>query len=172
MTKSPEKNELAILQKGRRLGRIRDEKTGKVEIHYGNLANLKSLFGTETTGAAASLLKAMSTSLLSEHEAFDVHDTAFIEELKPQNMIEATICVQMTATHAHAMRLFLLLEGNKNAKAIDAMTRSLARLQKTFIDQIEVFHRLRSGQTVQKQIVNIAEGGKAIVAGEVNYEKK
>ena len=89
----------------------------------------------------------------------------FIKEGKPTDMIEATLLSLMTVAHAHAMRFATLLANAKSLAERDSAERTMNRLMRTFLAQVEVLQRYRSRNEnkVVFQHVSVREGGQAIV---------
>jgi hypothetical protein len=97
-----------------------------------------------------------------------------IEEMAPQNVIEATLAVQMIATNDAAL-MFLrraTTEGQSLAGA-EASVLGATRLLRLHLDQIEAMQKLKGKAGQQKvtvEHVHVYQGGQAIV-GAVNSAK-
>jgi len=75
------------------------------------------------------------------------------------------LAAQMAATHAAIMRFSRYLAEAESVEQRDSAERTLNKLMRTFVTQVEALKRYRMGgeQTVTVQQVNVSEGGQAIV---------
>ncbi len=85
--------------------------------------------------------------------------------VKPQDVVEANLAVQMAAIHAATMKSAAGLAGSKTWESWDRQERALNRLTRTFAAQVEALKRYRSKgeQRVYVERVNVGERGQAIV---------
>jgi len=88
-----------------------------------------------------------------------------VKGIKPRNQEEAMLAAQMAATHAAIMRFSRYLAEAESVEQRDSAERTLNKLMRTFVTQVEALKRYRMGgeQTVTVQQVNVSEGGQAIV---------
>jgi hypothetical protein len=96
-----------------------------------------------------------------------------VKGIKPRDQIEAMLAAQMAAVHATTMKFFPILAEADHIMHRDSAERTLNRLMRTFVSQMEALKRYRTGgeQTVTVQHVNVGEGGQAIV-GNVTQERR
>ena len=90
---------------------------------------------------------------------------AVIKGIKPRDQIEAMLAAQMAAVHSATMRSACDLAEAESLQHRDSAERTLNKLARTFVSQMEALKRYRMGgeQTVTVQQVNVSEGGQAIV---------
>ena len=88
-----------------------------------------------------------------------------VKGFKPREQIEAMLAAQMAAVHSATMKLFPHLAKAEYLPQRDSAERTLNKLMRTFVTQVEALKRYRTGgeQTVTVQQVNVSEGGQAIV---------
>jgi hypothetical protein len=88
-----------------------------------------------------------------------------VKGIKPRDHIEAMLAAQMAAVHTAAMKFSRLLSDAEYIEHRDSAERTLNKLMRTFVTQIEALKRYQTGgeQTVTVQQVNVGEGGQAIV---------
>ena len=88
-----------------------------------------------------------------------------VKGVKPRDQIEAMLAAQMAAVHSATMKLFPQLAEAEYLPQRDSAERTLNKLMRTFVTQVEALKRYRTGgeQTVTVQQVNVSEGGQAIV---------
>jgi hypothetical protein len=96
-----------------------------------------------------------------------VDSIAALAEYAPRNILEASLAVQLTATHEAAL-LFLkraTLE-NQPSEFVDRIVVRASRLMRLYLEQIEAMQKLKGKATEQKvtvEHVHVHEGGQAIV---------
>jgi hypothetical protein len=88
-----------------------------------------------------------------------------VKGIKPRDQIEAMLAFQMAATHAATMRFFRDLADAQYLEHRDSAERTLNKLMRTFVTQMEALKRYRAAgeQIVTVQHVNVGDGGQAIV---------
>jgi hypothetical protein len=88
-----------------------------------------------------------------------------VKGIKPRDQIEAMLAAQMAAVHSATMKFSRLLSDAEYIEHRDSAERTLNKLMRTFVTQVEALKRYRTGgeQTVTVQQVNVGEGGQAIV---------
>jgi hypothetical protein len=98
---------------------------------------------------------------------------AVIKGIKPRDQVEAMLAAQMAAVHDAAMKLFPQLSMADFVPQRDSAERTLNKLMRTFVAQMEALKRYRTGgeQKVTVQHVTVGEGGQAIV-GNVTQERR
>ena len=97
---------------------------------------------------------------------------AVLKGTKPKDELDAMHVEQMTAIHMAIIRLSGELAQVKNVPPLEAVTRAINQLARTYTAQLEARKRYCSGgeQKVTVQNVSVGHGGQAIV-GNVNQEK-
>lgn len=95
-----------------------------------------------------------------------------VKGIKPRDQIEAMLAAQMATVHAATMKLFPQLTLAKFLPQRDSAERTLNKLMRTFVTQMEGLKRYRTGgeQKVTVQHVTVGEGGQAIV-GNITQER-
>jgi hypothetical protein len=96
-----------------------------------------------------------------------------IKGIKPRDQVEAMLAAQMAAVHDATMKIFPQLWTADFVPQRDSAERTLNKLMRTFVTQIEALKRYRTGgeQKVTVQHVTVGEGGQAIV-GNVTQERR
>jgi hypothetical protein len=97
---------------------------------------------------------------------------AVIKGIKPRDQVEAMLAAQMAAVHDATMKLFPQLAMAEFVPQRDSAERTLNKLMRTFVTQMEALKRYRTGgeQKVTVQHVTVGEGGQAIV-GNITQER-
>ncbi len=90
---------------------------------------------------------------------------AMMEEIAPRDAIETALAAQMVATHCAAMEMARRLRDADHLQLRDSCERTLTKLNRTFIAQVETLKKYRTGgqQKVTVEHVHVHEGGQAIV---------
>jgi hypothetical protein len=92
---------------------------------------------------------------------------AIIEAAAPTDELEAAHAIQMACCHAAAMAVIGKLQGALlgSERRIAVLGSTAARLMKTFVMQMEVLRRLRTGgqQFVRVEHVHVNDGGQALI---------
>jgi hypothetical protein len=90
---------------------------------------------------------------------------AMVRGLNPKGQLEVTLGVQMAAIHLATMRMAAFLGASQKREDTEAYEKSLNRLTRTFVAQMEGLKRYRSKgeQRVYVERVTVNEGGQAIV---------
>jgi hypothetical protein len=138
-------------------------------------ALLARSMGTDDIDLANRLLTDM-LNLTSRGQGMDGANSAlgFVQALKPQDAIEATLAVQMYAIHSATMTMARRLDRAENLPQQDSAERSLNKLARTFTTQVEALKRHRTGgeQKMTVEHVTVNEGGQAIVGNVSKGEAK
>jgi hypothetical protein len=94
---------------------------------------------------------------------------AIIKGIKPKDTAEVLLASQMAAIQIATLKTASLFGASKTRENLDLYERSLNRLSRTFVAQMEALKRYRSkgNQRIVVERVNVSEGGQAIV-GNVN----
>ncbi|WP_433988717.1 hypothetical protein SuNHUV7_23670 (plasmid) [Pseudoseohaeicola sp. NH-UV-7] len=140
-------------------------------------AALQKIFGTQHPELAEALMT-HCLKVLKSSEASDEHpgnDERFfmlgaIAELKPRDVVERMLAVQMAATHVAMIRSGRWLANADTMDQVQAHYTGYTKLARTYAIQMEALRKHRNGgkQTVTVQHVNVADGGQAIV-GDVSH---
>jgi hypothetical protein len=90
---------------------------------------------------------------------------AAVSGVQPQNEVEATLAVQMAATHHLAMTFLERAQQAQHISVLESNGHMAAKLLKAHAAQVEVLAKLRRGgnQTVRVEHVHVHSGGQAIV---------
>jgi hypothetical protein len=90
---------------------------------------------------------------------------SMVRGIQPKDSVEVTLAVQMAAIHIATMRTSTLLGASTKRENIEAYEKSLNRLARTYVAQVEGLKRYRSKgeQRVYVERVTVNEGGQAIV---------
>ena len=103
---------------------------------------------------------------------------ALAVEMEPQDAVEAMLINQMAATHYAISSMSPRFLHATSPELREAYERSLTRLSRTFLAQMEGLkkYRAKAQQTVRVERVTVNDGGQAIVgnvetAGRAGHEK-
>jgi len=90
---------------------------------------------------------------------------AVVNGVEPRDQLEAMLAAQMAAVHVATMKVAQQLALSETISQQDSAERMFNKLSRTFMGQMEVLKRYRTGgeQTVTVQHVNVSQGGQAIV---------
>ena len=90
---------------------------------------------------------------------------AVVKGIKPRDQIEAMLAAQMAAVHTATLKFSRHLAETDYLPHRDSAERTLNKLMRTFVTQMDALKRYRAGgeQTVTVQQLNVSEGGRAIV---------
>jgi hypothetical protein len=117
----------------------------------------------------ARLLNALNSRAGAPNEDEVNGAIALIHGMAPRSELEATLGVQIAATHAASMDMLRQVRSAASPELADRYGTLLTKLQRTFLAQVESFSKLRRGgeQVVRVEHVHVYPGGQAIV-GTVN----
>jgi len=90
---------------------------------------------------------------------------AMLQEIAPQDGVEAMLAAQMIATHSLSMEMGkrAVLDG-QTPEGVHENINRMTKLQRTFVSQMEALQKKRNkGQVIQVQHVNVEAGGQAVV---------
>lgn len=147
---------------------ITDE--GKLIIESRHEGDLRELYGVKTDAVANGIMTSALYGLGDNARAFTNMMASMATELEPQDAIEAMLVTQMTTTHVTLTLLSARTIDAKTAQLREGYERSMTRLSRTFIAQMDALkkYRAKAQQTVRVERVTVNEGGQAIV-GSVNH---
>ncbi|MEZ5792381.1 MAG: hypothetical protein R3D34_16890 [Nitratireductor sp.] len=96
-----------------------------------------------------------------------------IKGIEPSDQVEVMLGAEMAATHMAAMAFARRLNHVDTIQQQDSAERTLNRLQRTFVSQMEALRKYRNGgeQKVTVQHVHVNEGGQAVV-GNVTHGRQ
>jgi hypothetical protein len=144
-------------------------KDGKPHIVCSDDFSLEGLMGMKTLDAAKGVLLSALNAIGTTGEACQMA-CAIFAELEPRDAAEAMLIAQMTATHVLMTVLAGRAMNQSNFQVMESQERSMTRLSRTYIAQIDALKKYRSKaqQTVRVKRVTVNEGGQAIV-GDVTH---
>jgi hypothetical protein len=113
-------------------------------------------------GFVGQLATACGGELNEQHLNFML---SIVKGIKPRNQEEAMLAAHMAVSHTAIMRFSRCLAEAEFVEQRDSAERTLNKLMRSFIHQMEALKGYRMGgeQTVTVQQVNVSEGGQAIV---------
>lgn len=134
--------------------------------------------GTRVMNALGTADHALATGMISQVGDIAKHDAgamdfhlALVRGIKPTDAVETALAVQMAAIHAATMTAASRLARVNTIEQQDSASTMVNKLARTFAFQVETLKKHRStGEqtvTVQHQHVTVNDGGKAIVAGQM-----
>jgi len=144
---------------------IKMDSEGVVQVNMSAAGELEALYGLKTEAAAMAVLRAAITSLGKAGTEYQPFIVAIAAELEPADAAEAMLIMQMAATHAAMTTISGRVADATNPLARESLERSMTRLSRTYIAQMEALKRYRSKaqQVVRVERVVVEEGGQAIV---------
>lgn len=88
-----------------------------------------------------------------------------VKDIKPKDQLEAMLAAQMAVVHVTMLRFTRQLADAETLQQQDSAERTLNKLARTYLMQMEALKRYRTGgeQKVTVQHVSVSEGGQAIV---------
>ncbi len=93
------------------------------------------------------------------------------QSVRPGDALEAMLCDQLSAAHNAGMRLIAKASVADSVEPMIKLTLAAARMMASFQDGLLVLKRIRNAepQPAVVQHVNVGEGGRAVVAGNINH---
>jgi hypothetical protein len=90
---------------------------------------------------------------------------AMVHGIQPKDSVEVTLGMQMAAIHIATMRAAAFLGASQTRDQLDTYEKSLNRLTRTYVAQVEGLKRYRSKgeQRVYVERVTVSGGGQAVV---------
>lgn len=159
------------------LANLRPHKTGKEEKQLLEerrldeaIVTIPRVTGIKSEEVATRIVCQVGESLLSSSaqsaESRLIKAIRTIEEVGPQNGIEAMLSTQMIAAHEAAIHFTKLGAAQTRLDAVETCARQAARFMRVFNEQLEAMQKLK-GKTGQQKVtvehVHVNEGGQAIV---------
>jgi hypothetical protein len=143
-----------------------------VSINVAAEDQLRALYGTKAEEAAEAILRSALNSLGEKGAQYLDLMPAMAVELEPRDAVEAMLVTQMAATHVAMTHMSLRLHHTTSFEMREAFERSMTRLSRTFLAQMDQLKKYRSTaqHTVRVERVVVNEGGQAIV-GDVSYRR-
>jgi hypothetical protein len=141
-----------------------------VSIKVSEDYQLRTLYGTRTGEAAAALLTSAIKALGENARDYVDLMVAMPVEMEPRDAAEAMLVTQMAATHVAMTQMSLRLHGATSYQLRESFERSMTRLSRTCLAQMDQLKRYRAKaqQVVRVERVTVNDGGQAIV-GDVSY---
>ncbi|QHQ34886.1 hypothetical protein [Algicella marina] len=124
-----------------------------------------ALYGIETPEALEGLLHSGVNALGEGKPERYAFIPSLMAELKPRDVAEAMLITQMGATHLVLADLSRRIWSAGNAQMREALERSMTRLSRTYMSQMEALkkYRAKAQQIVRVERVTVENGGRAIV---------
>lgn len=160
-----------------------DEGTGTLSIKpdFGGKAGYEfrrmDAFGTSSGDFAAQAMERLAGVARRQGQSFPTERElntalAFVDGIRPENEVEATLAMQMYTAQDAAMEM---MERMRQATTIEAMQNYGAmatKMMRTYITQVEALNKLRRGgeQTVRVEHVHVHPGGQAIVGNVTKFD--
>lgn len=147
--------------------------SGEATIKIADDKILRLLYGTRTNEAATGI---MMTAINALGMACEIHRpfiASMAAEMEPTDAIEAMLVTQMAATHVAVTAISQKMMDATSPGIREAYERSLTRLSRTFLAQMEAFkkYRAKAQDVVRVERVTVHEGGQAIV-GPVTHKRE
>ena len=165
MTKRPMKPKKGI---GLKISGDQSSQTVKLEQKDA----LEKIFGTDLPFMAEALF-GHCLKVLNPREASDDYpandERAFmvgaVADIKPRDMVERMLAIQMAATHVAMVRSARWLANAETIDQLNAHSNGYTKLTRAYTAQMEALRKHRNGgkQTVTVQHVNVGDGGQALV---------
>ena len=165
MPKTPTKPKKGI---GLKISGTQDKQTVNLE----HKDALEQVFATDLPFMAEALF-GHCLKVLNPKEASDEYpandERAFmvgaVADIKPRDMVERMLAVQMAATHVAMVRAARWLANAETIDQLNAHSNGYTKLTRAYTAQMEALRKHRNGgkQTVTVQHVNVGDGGQAIV---------
>ena len=143
---------------------------GAIEALLPSGATVQELLGMKTPEAAEAVFRSALEALGHKADEKAGMASAMFAETEPKDAIEALLMVQMTATHVAMVDMSSRLSGAKLPQVREGVERSMTRLGRLYVSQVEALKKYRSKaqQVVRVERVTVNEGGQAIV-GDVRH---
>lgn len=139
---------------------------GYTAVQAAAFGTTSSAFARNAIDELASVLKGQNSKPTEQalNAAF-----AMIDGGEPANELEATLLIQMAATHSVAMQCLLTAAGDLRLATDGGVGNLSVKLLRTFTGQIEALTKLRrGGEQVVRHIHVDNRGGQAVIAETVN----
>lgn len=149
----------------RRYPKIETDADGNLSVNVTEPDMLQNLFGTRTDDAACGLFVCAMNALGQSGEIYRPFMSAIAAELEPRDAAEAMLVTQMAATHVAITSLSYRMMGQNQSEIRESLERSMTRLSRTYLAQIDSLKRYRSKaqQIVRVERVTVNDGGQAVV---------
>jgi len=138
---------------------------------------LSKAFGSKDFHTANFLIDSLANIACNNKNAITTKDInnaiSFLQEIDPQDPIEAMLAIQMLGNHLLASRM--IYRANLSNQNFDSVTENINRstkLSRTFVAQMEALKKYRNkdGQKIKVEHVNISDGGKAVINSTINQQ--
>lgn len=145
--------------------RIGKDESGALQMTCAKESTLRDLVGVKTDEMALGVFNSAIHALGAKSDVYIPLMNATFAELEPRDAVEAMLAAQMTATHVMMTGLANKVMDAPNQSLREAYERSVTRLSRTFLAQMEALkkYRAKAQQVVRVERVTVHEGGQAIV---------
>jgi hypothetical protein len=111
--------------------------------------------------------------LLADADVVALGVDAF-ESINAMNSLEKMLAHQLAAAHRFSLKHLALIDRTKDNLEKLRLTNAAARMMESFQNGMKLLHRIRSGgrQVMVVQHVQVGQGGQAVIAGEVQSQKR
>lgn len=138
------------------------------------LAKIGNILHTHSPPNVALLLQCSRTLGMSSKASDADAATAMVQGIGPLDHLESILASQMVAVHGAAVTMLnRALLPDQTGDTIDACINRANRLLRTFTEQVRTLkeYRTKGTQKVIVQHVHVAEGGQAVVGGQVGVAR-
>ena len=142
----------------------RDGENG-VAVRPDDTEQVQRLYGLKTKEAARLLMEIGLSAIGKSGSDYLELVPALAVEMEPNDAVEAMLINQMAATHYAICSMSSQFLNASSPDLREAYERSLTRLSRTFLAQIEGLkkYRAKAQQTVRVERVTVNDGGQAVV---------
>ena len=141
-----------------------------MNIRVSDEDEIRRLYAMTTEDGANALFKsALNAFGRNAGEYMDLMP-AMAVEMEPRDAVESMLVTQMTATHLAITKMSQKFHHAASPEMQEAYERSMTRLSRTFISQMDAFkkYRAKAQQIVRVERVTVSDGGQAII-GDVTH---
>lgn len=165
------KKEPAVREAIRTAPTLRRDDEKNVTVLAKDEDQIRQLFGVKTNEAAGLLLQIGLSAFGQKGMDYFELVPALAVEMEPRDAVEAMLINQMAATHYAISSLSMKLIGANSYEIGEVYERSLTRLSRTFLAQVESLkkYRAKAQQVVRVERVEVKDGGQAVV-GSVTHQ--
>jgi len=140
----------------------------EVDLKGGDVGELyTSMFGIEEKIVFDIMLIQVIQAMPARYTKDDAGNfvIAMLQDIKPQDGLEAMLVTQMLATHSLSLEMMYRASLPKQTdEGVRVNINRATKLQRTFAQQLESLQKKRNkGQVIQVQHVNVEPGGQAVV---------
>lgn len=149
----------------RKAPKLAKSEDGSYVVTVESKDQLQNLFGVKSNEVAEGLLNCAFNALGRGCESYQSLMVSMVNEIEPCDAIEAMLVSQLTATHVKISLFSQRIVDAENPNWREGYERSLTRLSRTFLAQMDALKKYRSSppQSVKVGSVTVNEGGQAVV---------